>query len=67
MVKGIKEENMKEDEIKIVKVKERDEVGEMIKGIGGEIDVIVKRGGKRIVERVKQEERVKVLENMEGI
>src|SRR5690606_22757751 len=42
-------------------------VGEMLKGLGGNLDVIVPRGGKSLVERVQNEARVPVFAHLEGI
>jgi glutamate-5-semialdehyde dehydrogenase len=39
----------------------------MLGGLGGGIDVIVPRGGKRLVERVQEEARVPVFAHLEGV
>ena len=46
---------------------DRAAVGEMLKGLGGNLDVIVPRGGKRLVERVQNDARVPVFAHLEGI
>ena len=46
---------------------DRAAVGEMLKGLGGNIDVIVPRGGKTLVARVQDEARVPVFAHLEGI
>jgi glutamate-5-semialdehyde dehydrogenase len=48
-------------------VRDRDAVGEMLSGLGGNIDVIVPRGGKSLVARVQEEARVPVFAHLEGI
>ena len=39
----------------------------MLRGLDGDIDVIVPRGGKTLVERVQDEARVPVFAHLEGI
>ena len=39
----------------------------MLKGLGGNVDVIVPRGGKSLVERVQEDARVPVFAHLEGI
>ena len=52
--------------IQLVPTTERAFVGEMLAGLGGTIDVIVPRGGKSLVARVKSEARVPVIGHLEG-
>ena len=53
--------------IQLVPIRDRQAVGEMLKGLDGNIDVIVPRGGKSLVERVQTEARVPVFAHLEGI
>jgi glutamate-5-semialdehyde dehydrogenase len=46
---------------------DRAAVGEMLAGLGGNLDVIVPRGGKSLVARVQSEARVPVFAHLEGI
>src|SRR5690606_38116239 len=46
---------------------DREAVGEMLRGLDGNIDVIVPRGGKTLVARVQEEARVPVFAHLEGI
>jgi glutamate-5-semialdehyde dehydrogenase len=46
---------------------DRSAVGLMLEGLGGAIDLIVPRGGKGLVDRVRREARVPVLSHLEGI
>ncbi|TIT25784.1 MAG: gamma-glutamyl-phosphate reductase, partial [Mesorhizobium sp.] len=46
---------------------DRAAVGEMLKGLGGNLDVIIPRGGRSLVERVQSEARVPVFAHLEGI
>jgi glutamate-5-semialdehyde dehydrogenase len=51
----------------MVPTTDRAAVGEMLKGLGGNVDVIVPRGGKGLVGRVQDEARVPVFSHLEGI
>ena len=53
--------------IQLVPLADRDAVGAMLVGLDGNIDVIVPRGGKSLVERVQKEARVPVFAHLEGI
>ncbi len=64
---GLKEAGLPEDAIQFVPTKEREMVGEMLKGMGGAIDMIIPRGGKTLVARVQNEAKVPVLSHLEGI
>ena len=48
-------------------VRDRAAVGEMLAGLGGQLDVIVPRGGRSLVERVQTEARVPVFAHLEGL
>ncbi|MBV2144836.1 glutamate-5-semialdehyde dehydrogenase [Falsochrobactrum sp. TDYN1] len=67
LVKGLEAAGLPGDAIQIVPVTDRAAVGEMLKGLGGAIDVIVPRGGKSLVARVQSEARVPVFAHLEGI
>jgi len=53
--------------IQIVPTTDRAAVGEMLSGLNGNIDVIVPRGGRSLVERVQSEARVPVFAHLEGV
>ena len=53
--------------IQLVPTTDRAAVGEMLKGLDGNIDVIVPRGGKTLVARVQDEARVPVFAHLEGL
>ena len=55
------------DAIQMVPTVDRAAVGEMLGGLGGNIDVIVPRGGKGLVGRVQADCRVPVFAHLEGI
>jgi glutamate-5-semialdehyde dehydrogenase len=67
LVEGLKAANLPEDAIQLVPVADRAAVGEMLKGLSGNLDVIIPRGGKSLVERVQTEARVPVFAHLEGI
>ncbi len=65
--KGLKAAGLPEDAIQMVPVTDRAAVGEMLKGLNGNLDVIVPRGGKSLVARVQEEARVPVFAHLEGL
>ena len=67
MLEGLRIAKLPEDSIQLVPVRDRAAVGEMLAGLGGNIDVIVPRGGKSLVARVQEEARVPVFAHLEGI
>ncbi len=67
LVQGLKAAGLPQHAIQLVPVKDRAAVGEMLKGLDGNLDVIVPRGGKSLVARVQEEARVPVFAHLEGI
>ena len=67
LVDGLQAAGLPETAIQRVPVKDRAAVGEMLTGLGGNLDVIVPRGGKSLVARVQAEARVPVFAHLEGI
>ena len=67
LVEGFMAANLPEHAIQLVPTTDRAAVGEMLAGLGGNIDVIVPRGGKSLVARVQEEARVPVFAHLEGI
>ncbi|MFZ5690860.1 MAG: glutamate-5-semialdehyde dehydrogenase [Pseudomonadota bacterium] len=67
MLQGLRAAKLPDDAIQLVPVRDRAAVGEMLAGLGGNIDVIVPRGGKSLVARVQEEARVPVFAHLEGI
>ncbi|RVC19890.1 glutamate-5-semialdehyde dehydrogenase, partial [Mesorhizobium sp. M7A.F.Ca.CA.004.04.2.1] len=67
LVEGLKQAGLPEDAIQLVPTTDRAAVGEMLKGLGGTLDVIIPRGGKSLVGRVQAEARVPVFAHLEGI
>jgi len=67
LVEGLRAANLPDAAIQIVPTRDRAAVGEMLKGLAGNLDVIVPRGGKSLVARVQEEARVPVFAHLEGI
>ncbi|WP_296746777.1 glutamate-5-semialdehyde dehydrogenase [Mesorhizobium sp.] len=67
MVEGLTAAGLPQDAIQLVPTTDRAAVGEMLKGLGGNLDVIIPRGGKSLVGRVQTEARVPVFAHLEGI
>lgn len=67
LVEGLRAADLPAAAIQLIPTTDRAAVGEMLKGLGGTIDVIVPRGGRSLVERVQTEARVPVFAHLEGI
>jgi glutamate-5-semialdehyde dehydrogenase len=67
IAEGLKKAGLPETAIQSVTTTDRDAVGLMLKGLDGNIDLIVPRGGKNLVARVQDEARVPVFAHLEGI
>jgi len=67
LAEGLRAAGLPEAAIQIVPTTDRDAVGHMLAGLSGNIDVIVPRGGKSLVERVQTDARVPVFAHLEGI
>ncbi|MDY8108684.1 glutamate-5-semialdehyde dehydrogenase [Fulvimarina sp. 2208YS6-2-32] len=64
---GLLAAGLPEHAVQIVPSTDRAAVGEMLKGLQGNLDVIVPRGGKSLVSRVQSEARVPVFAHLEGL
>lgn len=64
---GLKGAGLPADAIQLVDTREREAVGHMLSGLGGNLDVIVPRGGKGLVARVQQDARIPVIGHLEGL
>jgi len=67
LAEGLRAAGLPEAAIQLVPTTSREAVGHMLAGLGGNIDVIVPRGGKSLVERVQADARVPVFAHLEGI
>ena len=66
LVAGLAAADLPETAIQLVSTTDRAAVGLMLGGLDGCIDVLVPRGGKSLVERVRREARVPVIGHLEG-
>ncbi len=67
MRSGLQQAGIPGDAIQLVPSKDRAAVGMMLQGLDQNIDVIVPRGGRSLVERVQAEARVPVFAHLEGL
>ena len=67
VVSGLVEAGLPEACVQAVRTTDRAAVGLILGGLDGAIDLIVPRGGKSLVARVRQEARAPVLGHLEGI
>jgi glutamate-5-semialdehyde dehydrogenase len=63
---GLKEAGLPEAGIQMVPVSDREAVGVVLEGLDGAINVVVPRGGKGLIERVRREARVPVIGHLDG-
>jgi glutamate-5-semialdehyde dehydrogenase len=66
LLQGLEAASLPLDAIQLVPTQDRAAVGEMLRGLDGNIDVVVPRGGKTLVARVQEEARVPVFAHLEG-
>ena len=64
---GLQKAGIPADAIQLVPSKDRAAVGLMLQGLDQNIDVIVPRGGRSLVERVQAEARIPVFAHLEGL
>ena len=64
---GLNDAGLPEDAIQIVPTTDRAAVGMMLKGLNGNLDIVVPRGGKSLVARVQDEARIPVIGHLEGL
>ena len=67
LVEGLEAAGLPAEAVQIVPTRDRAAVGHMLSGLGGNIDVIVPRGGRSLVARVQAEARVPVFAHLEGV
>tara|TARA_Y100001970_G_C14258075_1_gene877124 strand:- start:9228 stop:10508 length:1281 start_codon:yes stop_codon:yes gene_type:complete len=63
---GLREAGLSESAIQLVPMRDRAAVGELLK-LEEFIDMVVPRGGKSLIERVREDSRIPVLAHLEGI
>jgi glutamate-5-semialdehyde dehydrogenase len=64
---GLSETGLPQSAVQMVPSDDRAAVGAILSGLAGTIDLVIPRGGKSLVARVRQEARVAVLGHLEGI
>ncbi|MYZ48663.1 glutamate-5-semialdehyde dehydrogenase [Propylenella binzhouense] len=67
LAEGLQAAGLPEDAVQLVPTTDRAAVGAMLRGLDGNLDVIVPRGGKSLVARVQEEARVPVFAHLEGV
>ena len=67
LVAGLGAAGLPADAVQLVPTTDRAAVGHMLAGLDGNLDVIVPRGGRSLVERVQREARVPVFAHLEGL
>ena len=65
-VAGLHEAGLPADAVQFVPVQNREVVGELLRA-QGQVDMVIPRGGRSLVERVQNEARVPVLAHLDGI
>ena len=64
---GLRSAGLPEAAVQIVPTADRGAVGAMLAGLDGNLDLLIPRGGKSLVARVREEARVAVLGHLEGL
>jgi glutamate-5-semialdehyde dehydrogenase len=67
IVAGLDESGIAAGCVQMVPTRDRDAVGFLLSSMAEWIDVVVPRGGKRLIKRVQEEARVPVISHLEGI
>jgi glutamate-5-semialdehyde dehydrogenase len=67
LVQGLHAAELPEDAVQWVPTSDRAAVGHMLADMADSIDVIVPRGGKKLIARVQKEARVPVIGHLEGV
>ena len=63
----LKQHDVDPNAVQIVPDQDRARVGALLTGLNGQVDVVVPRGGRSLVERVQREARVPVIGHLEGL
>ena len=67
LVEGLEAAGLAADTVQMVASRDRAAVGQLLSGLDGTIDLLIPRGGRSLVERVRREARVAVLGHREGV
>jgi len=63
---GLREAGLPEDAVQVVETTDRAAVGELLR-MNEYVDIIVPRGGKRLIERVMAESRIPMIKHLDGV
>ncbi|MCL4144948.1 UNVERIFIED_CONTAM: hypothetical protein GTU68_016717 [Idotea baltica] len=64
---SLADSGLPQDAVQLVDTTDRAAVGHMLTGLNGNLDVVVPRGGRSLVERVQADARVPVIGHLEGL
>ena len=64
---ALSENNIDPNTVQLVKDPDREAVDLMLKGLDGNLDILVPRGGRNLVAKVKSEARIPIIGHLEGI
>ncbi|MFN3815412.1 glutamate-5-semialdehyde dehydrogenase [Brevundimonas sp.] len=67
LIEGLTAAGLPADAVQMVTTRDRAAVGHILSGLDGAIDLLIPRGGRSLVERVKADARVAVLGHLEGV
>ncbi|WP_292103772.1 glutamate-5-semialdehyde dehydrogenase [Brevundimonas sp.] len=67
LMEGLSAAGLPTDAVQMVTTRDRAAVGHILSGLDGSIDLLIPRGGRSLVERVKTDARVAVLGHLEGV
>ncbi|MFT4954196.1 MAG: glutamate-5-semialdehyde dehydrogenase [Brevundimonas sp.] len=67
LMEGLSAAGLPTDAVQMVTTRDRAAVGHILSGLDGSIDLLIPRGGRSLVERVKSDARVAVLGHLEGV
>ena len=67
LTRGLEAAGAPADCVQLVPTADRDAVGMILQGLDGSVDLVIPRGGKGLVARVRAEARVAVLGHLEGL
>jgi len=67
IVRALEIEGLPSAAVSMVSTADREAVGLLLTGLGGTVDLLIPRGGKSLVARVRSEARVAVLGHLEGL
>jgi glutamate-5-semialdehyde dehydrogenase len=67
LIEGLTAAGLPADAVQMVTTRDRAAVGHILGGLDGSIDLLIPRGGRSLVERVKTDARVAVLGHLEGV